>query len=62
MRALRSAKIKIVCDQSFHDDDIEPAALETRMFLVDADLTKAMFAAKSATGQIEWKNARQKFP
>jgi hypothetical protein len=32
------------------------------MFLVHAYFTKSVFAAKRATGRIEWKDARQEFP
>ena len=61
LRSPRDA-VDISRNQPFDDHDIKPTAIEACMFLVDADLTKAMFSAERAAGLIERKNARQQFP
>jgi hypothetical protein len=55
-------KLQVRGDKPFDDHDVKPAAIEPRMFLLHADLAKAMFAAQRATGLIERKNAGQQFP
>jgi len=45
-------------DKPLDDYDVEPAAIEARVFLVNANLTKSVFAAERATCLVERKDAR----
>src|SRR5215204_239699 len=49
-------------NQTFHDDDVQPAAVELSVLFVHADLAESAGATQGATRRVEWKDARHQLP
>ena len=56
-QASQTDGVQVRGDKPLDDHNVKPATIEARMFLVHADLTKAVFAAERAAGLVERKDA-----